>query len=233
MGSTVKDIFDAVEASQDKVFAASKPAALLQTFGFKWVKDAYDKIGDLARLPRKSDSSQVAVALTRSYSLPADIYDGFNGIITIEFNSKPLTRVLMEDLQLNYGSEWLNPDDLASIQYFFLEDDYSKFSVLPPPGTSDATKVFRIIYTKNVPKPGALTDPIPYEFEAYMNAIPLYLIGRALDLEKQGRGATFLAEFEGQVRRKDAQSKKMGFYSPGEGVMHDFDIYNRRYRGCR
>ena len=225
--ATVADIFLRAEPIMRKKFGSATPASFTEALGFAWIKDAYDRIGRLCRIPRARSTSVTSTSGTRSYSLPSDCLGGFDGIITIEYLGYPLQKGFLEQLQNAYGENWLSPSSIDGTKVYFLEEDNTKFSVISTPNATG--NAFTIIYVDEQAVPTATSTSIPTALNLYIPIIPLYLVGRAMEVDNKGRGAALISEFEARVKQEQALSSKQGRIVPGESIMSGFDNYKRRY----
>lgn len=223
--ATVQEVVDRAEALLTRQFKTSSPAAFRDTVALLWMQDCYRLIADRVRIPRTS-ATQNSVAGTKDYNLPADIWDGIDGMIAILYDTIPLQRAYLQNMLDRYGEDWQVPPDLSEPTYFLDYNDSTKYRILPAPA---AVKVITQVYVQQVAKPTAFSTTIPTIYEPYITFMPLYLVGRAMELDDKGRGAAMLAEFEGRLLKKWRVKERHGRRTAAQGYTLGLDEYRRIY----
>ena len=153
MAFTVQDIVNRVEAALDRKAVSgglTQLGAFVDTHWFMWIKDAYNKISDICRIPRAT-STLTSVAAQASYTIPTDCWDGFEGIITVQYEvngttaTTPLARGYIQELQDAYGYNWQSPPGLTTPFWYVMDDDSTKFKLVPAPVNSGDSII--VVYT--------------------------------------------------------------------------------------
>jgi len=223
--ATVQDVIDRAEALLSRQFKSVSPAAFRDTVALLWVQDCYRLIADRVRVPRTS-AAQNSVAGQHDYSLPADCWDGIDGLIALIYDTKPLHRVYLQDMIDRYGEDWTVPPDQDGPTWYLDYNDSAKYRILPAP---TAVKAITQVYVQQVAKPAAFSTAIPAIYEPYVTFMPLYLIGRAMELDEKGRGGAMLAEFEGRLLKKWRVKERRGRRTAAEGYTLGLNEYRRTY----
>jgi len=227
--ATVNDVLRRCEIGLSRKFTeAGSPVQFLKENGLLLVKDCYDDITDKVRIPRKSDSTLTSTAGNRTYALPTDIWDGFSGLIDIEYNGIPLIKRTLKDIKEMYGEDWTAPTDLNEPTYYFLEDNEESFSILPTPDKSG--HVIKRTYVYEVPSPTSTSTIIPNVFTSFIRYMPLYILGKIYEFERKGPAQQKLVEWEHHLmKRKWNKTKGFGRKSGREAYSKQFQTYRRSY----
>lgn len=220
---TINDIIGRAHGLMNRKFKNAAPAAFVEQDAFRWYWDAAQLIADLVRQPQKI-TGQPAVA-GNAQNLPTDIYDGVDGIVYLDIDGYPVDRAYPATLRELYEEEWLNPDLPANKRYYVEHPDSTKVYIVPPLG---GTEQISFTHVQQITQPTATSDAIPDALESFVPHIPLYLVGRALELDKQGRGAAFIGEFEGRLLRRFRRKERRGRRVAGEA----YTLSLKNYRGA-
>lgn len=230
MSATVQDLFDRTTAILDRTPVAVLPGAFTNQQFFNWIKDAYNRITDLCRIPKVTVTTSSTIGLA-AFPLPADCWDGLDGIVYLTFNGYPIRKTNELDLQDAYGSSWKTPPACVMPQWYVDGDDSDSVNFIPAPAA-----VFPIVlkYVQEQPAPTAVTTPIPYIFQPYVDIIPDYIIAQAMELDRQGRGAAKAAEFDARLLRKyRKKNRSTGRRQMSEAYTLGFDNYRFALRRGR
>lgn len=242
---TLTNIRTRTEALLKKPFvddSLGKTGAYTFTQFYAWVKDAYDKCVDSLKMPRSSAFIQ-PTANVRSYPVPSDSYDNFNGIISITFADTPLIKLPLEDAierfghgidytdPINQGQSWYNNPGINGIVFYLKEDSETSFTVVNTPSASDVTNKFQVYYLQAQPEPTSMNDVMPAAYVPLLADFPLYIVGRALESEKNGRGAALIEEWEARLLKRKARSARQGRRTIAEAYSQDMDAYGKLYKG--
>lgn len=229
MPTAISTLLDDAETLMEREFQASGPATLSQDDALRWVKAAYDSLSELSLLPRKS-TSQNSVAGQNAYTIPTDCWLGFAGIVVVIFDGVPLkSGITFQHLMELYDEDWKAPGDISEPTYFMEWTDSTKFGIVKAPAKA-VTNGIEVIHVYEVPVPASVAATLPTEFEQFRSIIPLYLVGRALQKDDNPRGAAFIAEFEGRVRKRVFKRQRVGRRSLGEGYTNQLKRYHAGYK---
>lgn len=229
--ATVNDLLLAAQAETDRKFLSGNPAAFTESEGFIWVKEAYDQISSALRIPRTYAPAHL-VDRTYEYALPNDIHGGFSGLIAVTINDKPLIRKTANELRERYGDTWLEPEGVDPYTYYCEWRDSSKVYFVSIPDKS-ITNGIEYVYVKSVTKPTATSDAVPFEFNQFVGIIPQYIAGKMMSKDKQGRGATKIAEFLGLLKKQMFRNNRVGRTTGGEAYTQDLKDYRYNFRRGR
>lgn len=233
MPEQVSEIMDSAEGLLTKKAKAdgTGPVNFTETIFFGWIRDAYWKISRLLKVPRVT-ATDTTVANQGEYDIPADCLGGANGIISVTYDGKPVQKYSADSLRKDYAEDWKNPEDLEVCTYWVPGSTSSKIRLVPAPTT--AGKTIEIEHIDKTDKPTARSNTIPFVFEEFIPDIPLYVAGRALERDREGRGAALLGEFESRILRTSRLQKR----EPGGRQMHEgraakLRAYHDRYFNVR
>lgn len=238
---TVGDIISATEPLIARKIRTTLPSTFYDGQIYQWIKNAYDRITDEVRIPTASAVIPL-VASQSAYNLPngtdytaaPKIWDGIDGILHLQYNGTPIMRGYVLELQDLYGVDWQNPPgwSLATqdgSKYCEYDDD-TKLLLVPQVGTDVSSKSMKLVYVTPVALPASHSTAVPVIFEPYVNAIPDYLWGLALEVDKDGRGAAQIAKFEALLQRhKRIKNRKGEKPKVRQTQAYRLDLYNRRY----
>ena len=222
----IQDIIARAEPLIDRKFYTATPAAFTTANAYNWIHDSYKKIADLVRIPRKS-ITLYTTDLEQEYYLPEDCYDGVDGVISVEYDGNPIKHPPLSALMSTFGHDWKNPQIKDGNTLYWTE--YEKYNVIfltPLPANE---KELKIIYVALPSVPSDPSDLVPKEFERFVPDIPLYVAGRAMEGDKQARGAAFISEFESRIlrgfRRKERRGRRVG----GDAYAQNLNAYHNCY----
>ena len=231
MAVAVSELLADTESLLDRKFKNAVPAAHLKSQFLRYVGHTYKFIADMVREPRTSTTKN-SVAGNNYIELPSDVWDHVDGILGIDYDGFPLVcREYEENLRSKYEDEWLNPADLERPTYWLRGYETAKVMLIPAP---TASKVCTIYYVQEVPKPTEYTDNVPRVYEPFTHIMPLYILGRAMEGDRQGRGASLIAEFEARLKRRDIRKARRGRRNLGEAYTLGMKEYKAAFgRGRR
>lgn len=227
MPDTAQLVIDLVNAGLDDAAVSSGPGRFTETEILRWIGSAYKRMNDLLRIPLATSSSTTSVSGTRSYDLPSDCWKGIDGLVSVEYGSLPLVRNYREQLQQEFGEDWLAPG-ADEVTWFLTYDNPAKFTLVPAPGATGT--VIKLIYVQRLTAPATAATNLPTGFVDYVDIIADYVLGQALNRDKEGRGAAKIAEFEGRLLRTHRLSeRKRGRRTMPEAYTQGFRNYRSGY----
>lgn len=228
----VEELVKRCEAKFNRTVGKGAPDKYLGDNVLRFIGDAYVCVSTLLRKPITSNSSTTTVVDTASYSIPADCLGNFSGIISVEYDGKPLFKTDLHTMQERYNEDWKEPEDLEEVKYFLeYDDEESIFLVLP----ADDTVTLKFTYVQKPTQPTDYSDTIPRFIEPYVPYIPDFVVGQALSNDKAGRGAAMVASFENRILQQVRRDKRNRTVRPGResytlGIQNYHDSYGNRNR---
>lgn len=227
--ATVLELVKRTEAILNRPLSKAAPERYLEDNLFRFIKDAYDVITAMLRKPIASDSSTTTVDGTAAYAIPTDCFGRISGIISVEYDGKPLIKTEIHTLQERYQEEWMEPEAITEVTYFLEYNDEDYILLVPP---ADDAVTLKYTYVQRIAQPTASTDTIPAFVEPYIPYIPDYIAGRILGNDKAGRGASLVAAFENRILQQVRRDKRNRTQRPGrESYSLALESYRNQYGG--
>lgn len=230
MAETTQDIITRVEGILARKAKDAGPATYQKAHWLAFIADAYWKISRLLKTPRKTNTATTTTSGDASYDIPTDILGGLKGIISIQWNSIPVAKGSRRHLMADYHDKWKSPDGMEACSFWVPGATDAEILLIPGP-TSAKTLEYEYVERVAEPTNTSYTDTVHYVFEEFIPDIALYVAGRAMELDRQGRGAAIIGEFEARILRTSRLQKRESGYQIREGRYAKLDAYHRRFRG--